>query len=604
MRSRVVGTGLVWLLVMALGVAIAAVGCGASDTGSTAATSPAEQAAPVAPQAPVAAAAPEAPAGSVPGAAQAPAPAAQPVADPGAAPREAVEAKIKRAVFGVNVLSIEYSIMRHGSQTQSIQYRPEYEHLVALDPNTGATIPELATEWSLEPDGLSFRFKLRKGVQFHRGWGEFTAKDVVHTHEQLVLPDSEHAQAFSWARDVANVETVNDYEVIFRLNTPDANFLSKLGEQQSMMPIQSKANFDAEGEPPNPESLYIAGTGPYQMVKRVLGSYIRFERPEGAHWRITPDFEEFEYKFVGEPSTRLAGLLAGEMQIADIPKDLQPQATGKGMRIANGNVPGLRTWVNISCCWTDPESGAYPARPDSPLTDVRVRKALSKSINRPLLNEAFFRNTASPMYMNHFHPTRLAWNTEWETRFPEAHGFDPAAARAILAEAGYNANNPLETNIDIAELPHYAGAADVGEGIAGMFADVGVKVNILTRESAIRRAARRAFKDANHLIVSASSSDHFFGFAVWTTPIFSQTNANNIPAINDLTRQGMQTLDPEKQFAIWREIGNAYYDAYLTLPLFWLPAEAVYNPEFISDYVFPGSITGTWTHIQNIRATQ
>lgn len=589
---------------MALAVASVAVACGASDTGGTVATTPAEQAAPSAPQAAAPAEAAAAPAGSMPGAAQAPAPAAQPAADPGAAPRMAQEAKIERVVFGVNVLSIEYSVMRHGSQTQSIQYRPEYEHLVALDPNTGQTIPELATEWNLEPDGLSFRFKLRKGVQFHRGWGEFTAKDVVHTHEQLVLPDSEHAQAFSWARDVTGVEAVNDYEVIFRLATPDANFLSKLGEQQSMMPIQSKDNFDSAGEPPNPESLYIAGTAPYQMQSRSLGSYIRFERPEGNHWRITPDFQEFEYKFVGEPSTRLAGLLAGEMQIADIPKDLQEQATGKGMQIANGNVPGLRTWVNVQCCWTDPETGAYPARPDSPLTDVRVRKALSKAINRPLLNEAFFKNSASPMYINHFHPTRLAWNTEWETRFPEAHGFDPVAARQILAEAGYNENNPLETNFDIVELPHYAGASDLGEGIAGMFADVGVKVNLLTRDSAVRRAASRAFENHNHLIVSASSSDHFFGFSVWTTPIFSRTNANNIPEINALAEKGMTTLDPEEQFNIWRSIGDAYYETYQTLPLFWLPAEAVYNPEFISDYVFPGSITGTWTHIQNIRAAQ
>ena len=603
MKSPYAGIALRWLLILLLGVMAAAVGCSSSDGGGTVATTPSQQA-PTAPQAPAPAAAPDAPAVGTAGAAQAPAAAAKPVADPGAAPREAMQAKIQRAVFGVNVLSREYSIMRHGSQTQAIQYRPEYEHLVALDPNTGATIPELATEWSLEPDGLSFRFKLRKGVQFHRGWGEFTAKDVVHTHEQLALPDSEHAQAFSWARDVSGVEPVNDYEVIFRLTSPDANFLSKLGEQQSMMPIQSKANFDAEGEPPLPESLYIAGTGPYQMQSRTLATYIRFERPEGNHWRITPDFQEFEYKFVAEPSTRLAGLLAGEMHVADIPKDLQPQATDRGMRIANGNVPGLRTWVNISCCWIDPETGAYPARPDSPLTDVRVRKALSKAINRPLLNEAFFKNAASPMYMNHFHPTRLAWNPDWETNFPEQHGYDPAASRAILAEAGYNENNPLETNFDIAELSHYAGAGDVGEGIVGMFADVGVKVNILAREAAIRSAARRAFKDANHLVVSASSSDHFFGFAVWTTPIFSKTNANNIPAINDLTRTGMQTLEAEAQFAVWRDIGNAYYDAYLTLPLFWLPAEAVYNPEFISDYVFPGSITGTWTHIQNIRAAQ
>ena len=603
MKSPYAGIALRWFLIMLLGVMAAAAGCSSSDSGGTVATTPSQQA-PSAPQAPVPAAAPVAPAAGTLLAAQAPAPAAKPAGDPGAAPREAMQAKIQRVIFGVNVLQREYSIMRHGSQTQAIQYRPEYEHLVALDPNTGATIPELATEWSLEPDGLSFRFKLRKGVQFHRGWGEFTAKDVVHTHVQLALPDSEHGQAFSWARDVSEVEPVNDYEVIFHLTSPDANFLSKLGEQQSMMPIQSKANFDAEGEPPLPESLYIAGTGPYQMQSRSLGSYIRFERPEGDHWRITPDFQEFEYKFVAEPSTRLAGLLAGETHVADIPKDLQPQATGKGMKIANGNVPGLRTWVNVQCCWTDPETGAYPARPDSPLTDVRVRKALSKAINRPLLNEAFFKNAASPMYMNHFHPTRLAWNTEWETRFPEQHGFDPAASRAILAEAGFNANNPLETNFDIAELSHYAGASDLGEGIAGMFADVGVKVNLLTRDSAVRRAAGRARELDNHLIVSASSSDHFFGFAVWSTPIYGKTNANNIPAINVLTRKGMQTLEPEAQFAIWRDIGNAYYETYQTLPLFWLPAEALYNPEFISDYVFPGSITGTWTHIQNIRAAQ
>ena len=510
MKSPNAGIALRWLLIMLLGVMAAAVGCSSGDSGGTVATTSSQQA-PTAPQAPAPAAAPDAPAAGTAGAAQAPAEAAKPVADPGAAPREAMQAKIQRVIFGVNVLGREYSVMRHGSQTEAIQYRPEYEHLVALDPNTGQTIPELATEWSLEPDGLSFRFKLRKGVQFHRGWGEFTARDVVHTHEQLALPDSEHGQAFSWARDVTSVEPVNDYEVIFHLSTPDANFLSKLGEQQSMMPIQSKANFDAEGPPPNPESLYIAGTAPYQMQSRSLGSYIRFERPEGKHWRITPDFQEFEYRFVGESSTRLAGLLAGETHVADIPKDLQPQATGKGMKIANGNVPGLRTWVNVQCCWTDPETGAYPARPDSPLTDVRVRKALSKAINRPLLNEAFFKNAASPMYMNHFHPTRLAWNPAWETNFPEQHGFDPVASRAILAEAGFNENNPLETNFDLAELPHYAGAQDLGEGIAGMFADVGVKVNLLSRDYAVRRAAGRARENDNHLIVSASSSDHFFG---------------------------------------------------------------------------------------------
>ena len=46
------------------------------------------------------------------------------------------------------------------------------------------------------------------------------------------------------------------------------------------------------------------------------------------------------------------------------------------------------------------------------------------------------------------------------------------------------------------------------------------------------------------------------------------------------------------------------YAAYLTLPLLWFHTDAVYNPEFVSDYVYPGSLPGLWTHVQNIRAAE
>jgi hypothetical protein len=48
-------------------------------------------------------------------------------------------------------------------------------------------------------------------------------------------------------------------------------------------------------------------------------------------------------------------------------------------------------------------------------------------------------------------------------------------------------------------------------------------------------------------------------------------------------------------------MGNAMFDRHMHLPLFWLPAEIVVNPKFVSDWVFPGSITGTWTHVHNIK---
>ena len=493
--------------------------------------------------------------------------------------------------------------MRHGNLEDSFQHRPEYEHLVGTDPNTGAFTPELATEWELLPDGQSYRFKLREGVRFHRGWGEFTARDVVHSHDQLARADSRHPEASSWRRNV-RAQFIGDYEVVFRLNRPMANFLSAVGEQQSLLPIQSKFHFDSHGEPPRSDILYIAGTGPYQMLFRQTGARIVFERPPESHWRVTPDFQEFEFRFQADSSMRHAALLTGEIHLAHLPHNLQNQTLQRNMKLAKGPAPTMGTWVNISCCWVDPETGEYPARPHSPMTNVKVRKALAKTIDRPLFNEAFFNNNAEIMYLNHWHPTRLGWNPDWETNFPEEYGYDPAAARALLAEAGFNANNRLETTFELFDLPHYSGAKDIAEGIAGFMSEVGIRVNLLTRLPSYRQAAIERMEDDNLLTMAASRADQYSGFAEWTTPIFFEHNANNVPAITELTRRVLRTQDLEQQKRLWTDLGNMSFAAYLTLPLFWSHTEAVYNPEFVSEYVYPGSLPGLWTHVHNIRATR
>ena len=56
------------------------------------------------------------------------------------------------------------------SSPPSVQLRPMYDYLVGVNPETGAFEPQLASEWSVEPDGLGIRFKLREGIQFHNGW--------------------------------------------------------------------------------------------------------------------------------------------------------------------------------------------------------------------------------------------------------------------------------------------------------------------------------------------------------------------------------------------------------------------------------------------------
>ena len=87
------------------------------------------------------------------------------------------------------------NIRRIPGQDSNWYIRPHYEYLVGFDKTTGAYVPQLATEWSLEPDGHSWRFKLREDVQFHNGHGEFTAEDVRFSWLMNILPDDASTEA-------------------------------------------------------------------------------------------------------------------------------------------------------------------------------------------------------------------------------------------------------------------------------------------------------------------------------------------------------------------------------------------------------------------------
>ena len=492
-----------WVVPVLLGALLLAA-CGGDDE---------DVAAPAAaPDAPVAPVAPTAAAQEQPAAVS---PTAAPVAaDPvKAAP---VEPKVERVIMAITPPSSEFAAPRMGGQPQAFQVRPIYEYLIGIDAETGGFVPELATEWNLEPDGLSFRFKLREGVQWQRGFGEFTAADVVFTHEQFILEDSFHGQRVSYSEMVGSIDIVNDHEVIFRLSRPAAEFITVMSAQQGNMGDQvSKAHHAAEGEPLNLDDS-VVGTGPYQLLEREQERFVSFERVPYEHWKVTPDFQEFEYRWLAEASTRLAALLAGEVHLAAIPKDNVATATEKGMKLVQGKVPGQRTFIRYYCCNFDSESQAW-TNPDTPLMDIRVRKAFSKAVDRDQLNEAYFGGSAVPMYNAHQNPSREGWDPTWVTRFPDEYGFDPEAAKALLAEAGYGPNNPVEANLFvIRETRGIPASLDLTEAVGGYMSDIGAAVKLISIErGGISPGTRNPpFGFNNHLNLDITSSDLFIAIRV------------------------------------------------------------------------------------------
>ena len=77
------------------------------------------------------------------------------------------------------------------------------------------------------------------------------------------------------------------------------------------------------------------------------------------------------------------------------------------------------------------------------------------------------------MHAIHVAETHGAFNQRWKDEFDEKYGYDPAAARSLLREAGYDSNNPVETNMFILEMTQYSGGPDVIESVAQMWSDVG-----------------------------------------------------------------------------------------------------------------------------------
>src|SRR5213594_2354277 len=104
-------------------------------------------------------------------------------------PGSAQESKVQKLVFasaGFEDSNRFWMI----SRPDHLQFDPFLETLLEVDPKTGKYTPRLAEKWQASPDFREWTFWLRKGVQFHFGYGPFTAKDVAHTFALTQRPEA------------------------------------------------------------------------------------------------------------------------------------------------------------------------------------------------------------------------------------------------------------------------------------------------------------------------------------------------------------------------------------------------------------------------------
>jgi peptide/nickel transport system substrate-binding protein len=515
----------------------------------------------------------------------------------------AEKSKVDRLVMGLILPYRDY--MRPwivGTPDHNIQHDPAFEWLFEVSPE-GQYKPWLAKSWDMTKDGRSWRIKLQEGVQFHHGYGEFTAQDVVHNHALWCddkYPGRKDPPTSIYRAGICQVErieVINNHELIMHCKVVCLDVPFYYSSASNVM-IFSKAQWGKDGG----EMAYEpkpAGTGPYIFKERQLGRYVLYERAPTPHWKWgVVDWKEIQMTWTLEEPTRFAQLLAGETHLTELNKDLTDALVAKGYKMIRSRDTAQQVQIFFGGLYfgtEDPKTGRYTEHGGTtgkldlsvPWTKKEVRQAMNKAINRDELLKVLYKGRAAPMYVAGFYPDLPGWDPTWEQRFPEMYGYDPKAAKRLLAEAGYPKGFKAK-----AWLYPFAGAPELiplMESVAVQLREVGIELELEEADVVATVLPRTRDRKANWYLRAGPPSKkavepQIAGFnAGKGTPHMFETDE-----LYQMWEELLQISDPVAMDAQLRKIGNYKFENFEIIPLFDVFIEVVIDPKIVHDWPFSG----------------
>ena len=368
---------------------------------------------------------------------------------------------------------------------EDVVLKPMYENLLSRDPKTGELSPMLAERWRVADGGRTWTFYLRKGVQFHGGVGELTAEDVRFTFATIARDGSANSLAPEF-RLIKSMEVENPYTITVRFEKPFVAFGNKVNQGlfASVAFIQSKRHVETAKED-GAERQPVA-TGPWKFVEHIRGDRIVYEAVEH-HWRATPHFKRLVFKKVPEPSTRMALLRAGGVDVIEIGGEYADELKQVGIRTLL--MPNV-AWVYIILGGQWPTKATYDpkvpwAQPDTERAR-KVRLALNLAVDKHAIMQRVLGGLGTVTGSWLMYP-----NDPWASdALKKPYPYDPARAKALLTEAGYPSGFGLTMNLTA--WPGRGYLPDVGEAVATYWEKVGIKVKRRPVDRAVFSADFRA----------------------------------------------------------------------------------------------------------------
>lgn len=435
-----------------------------------------------------------------------------------------------------------------------------YDQMTTTRPGTTELIPGLAESWQVSDDGLTYTFKLRRGVRFHETpWfkptRELNADDVLFSFRRMMdKTHPAHAAARNgfayWAgmempAVVKSVDKVDAMTVRFTLTRPDAPFLSNLSIWSigSVLSAEYAAQLQAAGKLEQ-LNTHPVGTGPFVFKSYQKDAVVRYAA-NATYWGGAPKVDQLVFAITADPDVSLQRLRAGECLVTYVKGESVPQVEADpSLRVAS-NRPLLTEYL-------------APNVQRAPTSSKAFREALWLAIDKL----AFIRGRGG----RRLPAVSLLPPAMWshDAALPERS--DPERARQLVKASGYDGR----------ELTLYVRDSSVGrragELLQADWARIGVKVRLHALEAGeLRRRTAQGEHDLMHDGWASDNGDpdNFLTPNLSCAAVAAGSNKSRWchPPLDALLAQARRTTDRAQRSELYRKAQQIAYDEVAVIPL-------------------------------------
>jgi len=435
----------------------------------------------------------------------------------------------------------------------------------------------LAESWSISEDFRTWTFKLRQGVQFHKGYGEMTAADVIYSYRDGWAENPIHARtpdfiAF-WTPEGGSVTEVDRYTVAVDTGQPVSelvvleNWMAKAPSGSSNWVVSKDQSEEIGMEAANRD---IAGTGPWSMEEHRDNEIWRMAAVED-HWRQTPAFAELIFREIPEESSRIAGFQTGTLDTFLMAFDSIPEVEkiegAKLLTVSNAIDYAINLYGGYYAEASKPDTENRPSydtempwissnwHTDSPEWESarKIREALGIAVDRETIIQTLLRGFADPIKLWFWGNHGSQIDGDWE--------YNPERARQLIKEAGY------PDGFSITLTPSLRGAPAEVEAcgaIAQMWGDVGIDVKLQSLPYSTLRPTHVARTYQGATCHAAGARILTVGAQLLITENAGWNAGTSHPWLEEIMPRVLSAVDPADLTALESEMGQWIFDNALT----------------------------------------